>query len=102
MFQVTEVLRRLPLRKVRLIAMNDVCGVHQKLLIGRHSSEIRNYPYRFDAGATLVVSFAPWRRLLPGDQLADPDVLKNPSMQRLIERLCNNPSSEKWTISRRS
>ena len=102
MFLVTDVLRRLPVRTVRLRAMNDVHGVHEKLLMWRHSSEIRRYPYRFDAGATPTISFAPWRRLEPGDQLSDADVVNNASMQRLIERDCANPTSEKWTIKRGS
>jgi hypothetical protein len=102
MFLVTKVLRRLPLRKVELTALNDVSGVHKKLLMWRHSSEIRDYPYRFASGSAYAISFAPWRRLMPGDQISDTEVLQNPSMQRLIERGCDSPTSEKWTITRRS
>jgi hypothetical protein len=100
MFVVSEVLRRLPFRKVKLTAMTDVRGVHKKLFMWRHSSEIREYPYAFETGSSLVVSFPPWRRLYEGEQLADSDVLENTSMQRLIEERCDNPNSEKWTITR--
>ena len=102
MFLVTAVLRRFPFRTVKLTAMNDVRGTHRELRMLRHSSEIQEYPYHFDAGSMQTVSFAPWRRLVSGDQLSDSDVLNNPSMQRIIERNCARPASQKWTITRGS